>query len=85
MVLPQIPTSSIFEFLSDLFFFVTWETIGEKKAVERCSLCYEDTLVLPAGLYQLKVNYRNTRTRYEICTKLTVKITVTLKMFHTLF
>ena len=64
----------MFEFLNDFFFFVTWETIGE-----RCSLCYEDTLVLPAGIYLLKINYRNTRTRYEICTKLTIKITVTLK------
>ena len=28
----------------------------------------------PAGIYLLKVNYRNTRTRYEICSKLTIKI-----------
>ena len=27
----------------------------------------------PAGIYQLKVNNRNTGTRYEICSKLTIK------------
>ena len=27
----------------------------------------------PAGIYMLKVNNRNTRTRYEICSKLTIK------------
>ena len=29
----------------------------------------------PAGIYRLKVHYRNTRTRYEICSKLTIKTT----------
>ena len=28
---------------------------------------------LPAGIYLLKVNNRNTRTRCEICSKLTIK------------
>ena len=28
----------------------------------------------PAGIYLLKVNSRNTRTRCEICSKLTIKI-----------
>ena len=28
----------------------------------------------PAGIYLVKVNNRNTRTRYEICSKLTIKI-----------
>ena len=27
----------------------------------------------PAGIYMFKVNNRNTRTRYEICSKLTIK------------
>ena len=31
-------------------------------------------LGLPAGIYLLKVNRRNTRTRCEICSKLTIKI-----------
>ena len=30
----------------------------------------------PAGIYMLKVNNRNTRTRCEICSKLTIKIPV---------
>ena len=29
--------------------------------------------VFPAGIYLLKVNNRNTRTRREICSKLTIK------------
>ena len=29
---------------------------------------------LPAGIYLLKVNKRNTRTRCEICSKLTIKV-----------
>ena len=29
---------------------------------------------LPAGIYLLKVNNRNTRTRREICSKLTIKM-----------
>ena len=29
--------------------------------------------LLPAGIYLLKVNNRNTRTRCEICSKLTLK------------
>ena len=29
--------------------------------------------VYPAGIYLLKVNNRNTRTRYEICSKLAIK------------
>ena len=30
-------------------------------------------LSIPAGIYLLKVNNRNTRTRCEICSKLTIK------------
>ena len=29
--------------------------------------------IYPAGIYLLKVNNRNTRTRCEICSKLTIK------------
>ena len=51
----------------------------------------------PTGIYLLKVNNRNTRTRFEICLKLTIKIPerrhgiflvsflLTLNIFHTLF
>ena len=38
--------------------------------------------VNPAGNYMFKVNNRNTRTRCEICSKLT---NLTLNIFHTLF
>ena len=44
---------------------------------------------IPAGNYVLKVNNRNTRTKCEICLKLTIKTPVslllTLNIFHTLF
>ena len=46
---------------------------------------------LPAGIYLLKVNNRNTKTRCEICSKLTsanvvfmVSLSLTLNIFHTL-
>ena len=47
----------------------------------------------PVGIYQLKVNRRNTRTSCEICLKLTnktperrlVSLLLLLNIFHTLF
>ena len=48
----------------------------------------------PAGIYLLKVNDKNTRTRCEICSKLhqndansdaLVSLLLTLNIFHTLF
>ena len=43
----------------------------------------------PAGNYMFKVNDRNTRTGYEICSKLTMKTPggyiVNLVIIHTLF
>ena len=43
-------------------------------------------IVLLAGNYMFKVNNRNTRTRCEICSKLTIKISLllTLIIFHSL-
>ena len=46
--------------------------------------------IFPAGIYLLKVNNRNTRTRCEICSKLNIgvfllSLLLTLYMFHTLF
>ena len=47
---------------------------------------------IPAGIYLLKVNNRNSRTRCEIRSKLTIKtplalvsLLLTLNIFHTLF
>ena len=47
------------------------------------SLCY----TMPVGIYMFKVHNRNTRTRCEICLKLTIKTPelLTLNIFHTLF
>ena len=50
----------------------------------------------PAGIYLLKVNNKNTRIQYEICSKLTIKtperpgvillsLLLTLNTFYTLF
>ena len=36
--------------------------------------CFFFQEMFPAGIYLLKVNNRNTRTRCEICSKLTIKI-----------
>ena len=36
-------------------------------------LSKKQTIHYPAGIYLLKVNNRNTRTRCEICSKLTIK------------
>ena len=38
-----------------------------------CSTPVKCTVYLPAGIYLLKVNNRNTRTRCVICSKLTIK------------
>ena len=38
----------------------------------KCEAKVENS-VLPSGIYLLKVNNRNTRTRCEICSKLTIK------------
>ena len=46
----------------------TWR----KKATTSMFRMYID--IFPAGIYLLKVNNRNTRTRCEICSKLTIKI-----------
>ena len=35
----------------------------------------EKEKIIPAGVYMFKVNNRNTRTTYEICSKLTIKTT----------
>ena len=56
-----------------------------------------DALAIPGGIYLLKGNYRNTRTRCKICSQLTIKtpeprhwglsgvFIVTMDIFHTLF
>ena len=40
-------------------------------------------LAIPTGIYLLKFSNRNIRTRCEICSKLTLLLT--LNIFHTLF
>ena len=39
----------------------------------KCKSCHFQKHTYPAGNYRLKVNNRNTRTRCEICSKLTIK------------
>ena len=45
----------------------------------------EGIIVYPASNYMLKVNNRNTRTRCEICLKLTIKTTVFIVNFEHIF
>ena len=42
------------------------------KAIEGAVNLMRSMTYSPVGIYLLKVNYRNTRTRYEICSKLTI-------------
>ena len=53
--------------------------------------CHTSLNVIPASIYLLKVNNRNTRTRCEICLKLAintpdllVSLSLSLNIFHTL-
>ena len=46
----------------------------ELKSPSKIKLSYLDDIEsIPAGNYMFKVNNRNTRTRCEICSKLTIK------------
>ena len=56
----QIPAISLSEFSLKLDSAVTIDKGGNKE------------ITVPAGIYLLKVNNRNTRTRCEICSKLTI-------------
>ena len=65
-----------------------------KRGVEKTQLSYilQGIIHFPAGTYLLKVNSRNTRTRCEVCSKLTIKTperrhwhhSGVFKIFHTL-
>ena len=47
---------------------------------------FDRVLNIPrASIYLLKVIDKNSRTRYEICSKLTIKTLEKLNIFHTLF
>ena len=53
--------------------------VSKKNADIFCKVIIEKnrlTPCFPAGNYMFKVNNRNTRTRCEICSKLTIKIPV---------
>ena len=66
-------SSFLANFSEKLTFLTPWyETSQERRNV---SFSGNLTNVLnPAGIYLLKVNNRNTRTRWKICSKLTIKI-----------
>ena len=68
---------------------------SNKYPIENWGLEKPELITIPAGNYMFKVNNRNTRTRCEICWKLTIKIPeatgvvlvsflLTLNIFHTL-
>ena len=47
--------------------------VGVKFVPAHLDVCSGICINNPAGIYLLKVNNRNTRTRCEICSKLTIK------------
>ena len=48
-------------------------THSTAKVILECNSTCKEVNLFPAGIYLLKVNNRNTRTRCEICSKLTIK------------
>ena len=56
-------------FISFARFFQLFQPFSLSLPQSKKQLCSNS----PAGINLLKVNYRNTRTRYEICSKLTIK------------
>ena len=57
--------------MEDAYPLVKWE--GNKKIFQVKIFNVKHSWMYPAGIYLLKVNNRNTRTRCEICSKLTIK------------
>ena len=55
--------------ISVKIFYVLLRSIWESTTLP----CMDYTTTDPAGIYLFKVNNRNTRTRREICSKLTIK------------
>ena len=60
--------------------FLAWENVrlGEERQLDTKYL----TNIVPAGNYMFKVNNRNTGTRCEICSKLTIKIPERRRYFY---
>ena len=64
------------------------KTLPEHSGVSRKNSVYLLQHRFPAGNYLLKSKNKNTRTKYEICSKLTIKtpsLLLTLNIFYTLF
>ena len=59
-------TADLFTFTKKIFIFCAMLVLG-------IGGTYNPLISLPAGNYMFKVNNRNTRTRCEICSKLTIK------------
>ena len=58
------------------------------KSWEESDIVISSKYLIPTGIYLFKVNNGNTRTRCEVCSKLTantlVSLLLTLNIFHTL-
>ena len=70
--------------------FLIKPSLGYPQKVMNMILSQKKSPCYPAGNYMFKVNNRNTRTRCEICSRLTIKthlvsLLLTLNIFHTLF
>ena len=51
----------------------SWENRAILSTESECQSWLEKSSTDPVGIYLLKVNNRNTRTRCEICSKLTIR------------
>ena len=75
-VIKSTGTALLIEFVSDTNtqatgFKASWKM--KKKVSEKVEGKKPQENIIPAGIYLLKVSKRNTRTMYEICSKLTIK------------
>ena len=67
--------------MEDAYPLVKWE--GNRKIFQVKIFNVKHSWMYPAGIYLLKINNRNTRTRCEICSKLKMKSTWTMSKIST--
>ena len=68
-----VPISFSRRFLDENTLGICYEASEKNELVNYVSYKVKPSLNYPAAIYLLKVNTRNTRTRCEMCSKLTIK------------
>ena len=95
-LLKRHSNTSVFLWILKFLRIPVLKIIWERLLLVLCQPCQSIFTLqnkFPAGIYMLKVNNRNTRTRCEICSELTIKtpgvvlvsLLLTLNIFHTFF